>query len=110
MPRKLSRSTPLILVVALAAGLAVLLPTARATAEDGTDQLFNELARLEIAPCSTALVFQRLIGTWYITCEDCAAIPADRVYPDAVLEEVERWAVRGSLSFADLMALYGDCP
>ena len=94
----------------LAVGIAALMAMSSATADDGTDRLFNELARVESAPCSTALVFQRLLGTWYITCERCAAIPADRLYPDAVLDEVERWAVRGKLSFTELMALHGYCP
>ena len=95
--------------LALAVFLIHMLPGAASAGED-TDRLLSEMAKLETQPCNTQLRFSKLVVGWYITCPGCAAIPAGRVYPRAVIDLVDQWAVNGELSITSLLRMYGDCP
>ena len=97
----------LVFVAALSVSMAV---SGAVLSDGGLDRLYRELARLETNPCQTTLIFQDLLFDRYIACESCAAIPADRLYPEAVIEMVDRWAVNGQISFTGLMELSGQCP
>ena len=107
-------------LTALALAGLLLLPvafpqnTASNAEEDAAqnDEEFERLARqmdkLQSQPCGTTLYFVDALG-WMITCEGCAAVPADLIYPPALIETIERWAVRGRITVTDLMKIHGQC-
>ena len=63
-------------------------------------------------PCGTSIRFEKLPfgGGWWITCPGCARMPADDVYPRAILDEIDRWAVRGEITLTRFLEVTGSCP
>ena len=72
------------------------------------ERLARQMDRLQSRPCDTTLYCVDALG-WMIACEGCAAVPASPIYPPALIETVERWAVRGRITVTDLMKLHGQC-
>ena len=85
--------------------------TAKRAAAAGEARLYEEIAKLQTSPCTTQLEFADLpILGWQLTCAGCAGLNATDVFPRAVLDEVERYAVRGRFPVKQFYQLSGQCP
>ena len=76
-----------------------------------TDATFNRLAKSADNPCRDhGLYFFRSLGTWYMTCgEGCAGVPADSLYPPAVLKLLDEYSVRKRMTMLNLRRLTRQC-
>ena len=72
------------------------------------ERLMRQIALIESDPCATELYFVDAFR-WMITCEGCAAMPASGIYPNAIIEDIERWAVGGRITVTELLAINGQC-
>ena len=102
------------LCVFLVCGLLILaawgIQPAAAQSDPKYDRLLAELRKLGETPCTTRLRFVKVAGAaWFLTCPDCSVIPASRVYPQAILNVVEQWAINRSLTMTDLLRVTGEC-
>ena len=96
---------------ALALALAALFIATTALAEDdGYHRLIDEMGALDEFPCDTTLYFVHIRGEWYVTCPDCAAIPARQVYPKHLIADVDALSIDGRLPFMTIMVGMGLCP
>ena len=73
-------------------------------------RLQAEMDKLDDSPCGTRLFFEKLLGTWYVGCPECARVPADRLYPEYFMDAVERFAVNGEITVTRLLRYRGECP
>lgn len=84
---------------------------AMAQQDAGRQRLMAQLDKLKVAPCETDLVLQKLpLVGWQVTCEQCGAIAADRLYPKAVIDLAERWSVNGKITYTALLRMVAKCP
>lgn len=78
---------------------------------EGMDRLQAEIAAFSDNPCATRLRLSKiLIVGWTVTCDGRAGVPADMMYPKAVLDFAEQWAVNERISFRKILQLTGECP
>ena len=78
----------------------------------GIERLREELTKLDTAPCRTTLYFRNLglFGDdWHITCPGCGAMPADKLFPKMLIEQVDGFSVDGKLTVTDFLRYSGDC-
>ena len=77
--------------------------------EYGENELWAEIRKAGTEPCLSRLRFTKIMGTWYLTCPECAAIPAELGLPRAIVNLVDAYAVGGKITLAELMRLTGEC-
>lgn len=70
--------------------------------------LDRELARFDSSPCQTGLRFEHAFG-WYLTCDGCAWVEANRFFPKDTLLLVDRFAVDGRLNVTEFLQVVGEC-
>ena len=73
-------------------------------------RLFAEIGKFEHSPCNTNLFFSKPLYRWHIGCPGCASLLADVLYPQAVIDLVQDWAVNQQLTVARLLQITGECP
>ena len=77
---------------------------------DGTQRLFREIAKAGDDPCNTTLRLEKLLWSWYVSCPNCASIPAERHFPKILFDIAENYSVNREITFNELGRLTGECP
>lgn len=76
--------------------------------EAAFERLMSQMDLLKSDPCATDLYFFNAFG-WMITCENCSAVRANTIYPEALIENVDRWAVNNRITVTDFLETFGQC-
>ena len=74
------------------------------------DNFSRQIEKLNKDACSTNLhLTKNFIGSWRISCPRCGEYSADRLFPKAILEAAEKYAVDRELSLTQLLRYMGEC-
>ena len=73
------------------------------------DRLHHQFDVLDTNPCASTLRFDKLLWSWYVSCPGCASVPAEKIYPKAMLDLADQWAVNDTITFARILELTGSC-
>ena len=77
----------------------------------GRIRLSEALLEAEANPCESPLQLTKLFGSWYLTCEGCAAIPVTpgKELPKIVFDTAEKWITNHRVSVSFVLREMGDC-
>ena len=87
-------------------------PELGTSSHDGEKALWAEIDRLNDNMCSTKLRLTKVpvSGSWYITCDGCAGIPAEMAFPKAVLDRVDFFGLESPIDLKEVFVATGECP
>ena len=78
---------------------------------DGEAALWAEIDRLKDNMCNTKLRLTKVpgSGSWYITCDGCAGIPAEMAFPKSVLDRVDSFGLESPIDLKEVFVATGEC-
>ena len=85
---------------------------AKDAGDGGRQKLLEAMSQFQASPCTSDLQLKNLwvLGGWVLTCEGCAAFPADRIFNKAMLRLADDMTVKGKrLYVRDMYQAAGQC-
>ena len=80
--------------------------------DGGRQKLQEAMSRFEASPCTSELQLKNLwlLGGWVLTCENCAAVPANKIFNKAILKLADDMTVEGKrLYVRNMYKAAGQC-